>query len=470
MVADGPQEQLRQRRASPRDPVVVSYIALLTVVAGLLAWAGWAWYGAPAVTPFAVLALLGLVGTLIRERELGPHLGVSFTTVILAAAIPLTGPAGAVGVGYLSYAFFRKTRPRTQLFNAAMTGVMGGLGGLVYLLIGGAKGFGTLGAWELLTRVALPLVFAYALMTLVNALLIGGMSAAVGRGDFLPAARRVLRSVSWTYVSHVLVGFLFVVLWGPARLGVFSVVLILAPLFIVQWTLGRDAAERRSHERTVKTFVAALETSEPWSAGHSARVALLCDRIGARLGLGVDEAEALHYAALLHDIGLVAVPPDTDHRSAEMGTDYLAQIIGHPEAGVRMLEDITFLSAALPAIAHHHERLDGRGYPAGLAGGDIPRAARVIAVVDVFDSLTTTRHYREAVTDQEALAVCRERAGAHLDPDVVEALAEVLELHPWRPTLVDESVRSGAVGAPDHDDPMVSDRYAEWSPESEAAR
>lgn len=448
------------------------YVSAICLLALALALVGWQVGRPPPGVAVAVLTGLGILGSSLRERDLGPHVGVSVATVILAAALPLAGPAGAVIVGFLSYlGSVRRQRPRTRLFNAGMTGVVGGVGGLVYYLVGGVvPGEGGLSPLGLLGRVALPLVVGYVVMTLLNCLLIGGMARAVSGARVWDVAARTLRRVGGGYMTHALIAFLFVVLWAPVGVGTFSAVLILGPMFIAQWTLSRDAVERRSHLRTVRTIVAALEEANPYSAGHSARVAELCDRIAPRVGIDSADAEMLHYAALLHDIGLIAAAPRTPRASGPVDVDYLVAITTHPEAGVRMLEGIDFLGGAMLGILHHHERVDGRGYPAGLRGEEIPLFARVIAAADAFDSLTTTRSYRAALDQDKALEVMRARTGTHLDESVVEALDEALTARRWWPTVIEDDVRSAAGDAHDHDDPLVSDLYAEWSPDGEVAR
>lgn len=475
--ASAPYQSARGQGRAPRPSdqtsaavgVYVTAVCLLALALGLV---GLQVGRTPPGVAVAVLTGLGILGSSLRERDLGPHVGVSVATVILAAALPLAGPAGAVIVGFLSYlGSVRSQRLRTRLFNAGMTGVVGGVGGLVYYRVGGlAPGEAALTPLGLLGRIALPLVVGYVVMTLLNCVLIGGMARAVSGARVWDVALRTLRRVGGGYLTHALIAFLFVVLWGPVGVGTFSAVLILGPMFIAQWTLSRDAVERRSHLRTVRTIVAALEEANPYSVGHSARVAELCDRIAPRVGIDSAGNEALHYAALLHDIGLIAAAPRAPRASGPVDVDYLVSITTHPEAGVRMLDGIDFLSGAMLGILHHHERVDGRGYPAGLAGEDIPLFARVIAAADAFDSLTTTRSYRAALDQDQALEVMRARAGTHLDPGVVEALADALASRRWWPTVIEDDVRSVAGDAHDHDDPMVSDLYAEWSPDGEVAR
>ena len=295
------------------------------------------------------------------------------------------------------------------------------------------------------------------------------MSAAVRGTRVVSVARTVLSSLGWAYLSHVVIGFLFVVLWEPVGLGPSAAVFILGPLLVAHWTIGREALARREHQETVTTFVAALEQADPASVGHSARVADLSEALGAELGVRGQEAEELRYAALLHDIGMMVVRPEmpADARSDEV--DYLSALSAHPQAGVNVLGGLDFLEGALPAIAHHHERWDGRGYPSGLTGADIPLAARIVAVADAFDALTAGPDGR-ASTPGEALADLQARAGTHLDPAVVDALRALLGRQgSGTRATVSPGRGSGGRSArrlPDHDHPRVSDSFADWQPEA----
>lgn len=419
-----------------------------------------------------LLSLLGATGAALRERELTPGMGVSFATVVFAAAIALAGPAGAVVVGFASYlADFHRQPLRVRLFNAGMSGCLGGTGALVYLLADGVTPVPVAAQpSDILVHLAVPLVLGYLVMTLANAVLLGIMFRLVRGGSVAAGAMQTLRQIRIGYLVQVLLGLLLVILWEPAGVGPASAVLILGPLLLAQWTLSRDADERRIHARTVSTLMGALELANPYSVGHSSRVADLCDRMAPGLGISGDDAETLHYAALLHDLGLMATAPRLPRGSGSVDITYLAAVVEHPEAGVRMLQDIDFLAPALPGILHHHERMDGRGYPAGITDAEIPLFARVIAVADAFDSLTTTRSYRPALTPRQGLDVLWSRVGTHLDPAVVRSLEEVLQQVPWVPTVIADAVLKSTGDVYDHDDPEVSDQHASWQPDSEGSR
>ncbi|MGB5937497.1 MAG: HD domain-containing phosphohydrolase, partial [Ornithinimicrobium sp.] len=396
---------------------------------------------------------------------------VSFTIVVLAVAMVLTGLGSAVLIGYLScMADFRDRRITPRLFNAAMAGCVAAGGSWTYQWAHGQRPILTdITPGEILLLVALPLLAACLVSIAINAILLAGMTRLTQGKALLRGVLGVMGSLGPFYVMNVLIALLFVVLWEPVGLGPFSAVLIIVPVLLTHWSLIRNARERRSHSRTVSTLMAALEVATPYSSGHSSRVAELADRMAPHLGIAGDSAGSLHFAALLHDLGMVSIAPRVPRHTTVDDVSYLAAVQEHPEEGVQMLTNIDFLAPAIPGILHHHERFDGLGYPAGLAGEDIPLFARIIAVADAFDSLTTSRSYRVELGAEEALRQLWDRAGTHLDPSIVLALVHALAEEPWESTRISGVVMATAEDVNDHDDPVVSDAYATWQPESEEA-
>jgi putative nucleotidyltransferase with HDIG domain len=170
----------------------------------------------------------------------------------------------------------------------------------------------------------------------------------------------------------------------------------------------------------------ALEAKDPYTRGHSERVGLVAGRIALRLGLPPADAQAVGQAGLLHDIGKIGVPEAVLRKPGPLAAEEWAQMRRHPLIGAQIVAPFEFFAASSLAIRHHHERLDGSGYPDGLAGSRISRPARIVAVADVYDALTSNRAYRPALEPEHALAVMRQEAGRTLDGEVVEALATVL--------------------------------------------
>ncbi len=176
----------------------------------------------------------------------------------------------------------------------------------------------------------------------------------------------------------------------------------------------------------VKSFVQAIEAKDKYTRGHSERVSHYVMRVAARLNLNEEQRKDLNWASVLHDIGKIGIPEAILNKPRSLTDEEYSIIKAHPEKGYNILHPLEQLSASLPGILHHHERYDGLGYPHGLKGEDIPLAARIIAVVDTFDAITSDRAYRAGKTVKEALAIIEKVAGSQLTPDLVEVFKEVL--------------------------------------------
>ncbi len=170
----------------------------------------------------------------------------------------------------------------------------------------------------------------------------------------------------------------------------------------------------------------ALEASDPYTAEHTQVVAELCEGVGRRLGLSRAKLRALRHAALLHDVGKIAVPQEILNKPGKLTMEEFEQVKRHSIVGPRMLERVPQLRASLPLIRSAHERWDGHGYPDGLGGDEIPLGARIIAACDAFHAMTSDRPYRDALPHAHAVAELRCCAGTQFDPDAVAALLDLL--------------------------------------------
>jgi HD-GYP domain-containing protein (c-di-GMP phosphodiesterase class II) len=170
----------------------------------------------------------------------------------------------------------------------------------------------------------------------------------------------------------------------------------------------------------------ALEAKDPYTRGHSERVGTLSRRLGTVLALAPQEIEIVAQAGLLHDIGKIGVPEAILSKAGRLDADELAHMRRHPVIGADIVAPLEFLADAAPLIRHHHERQDGGGYPDGLCGTAIPIGARIIAVADVFDALTSDRPYRTAWRLETALAHLIEEAEHRLDARAVAALVTLM--------------------------------------------
>lgn len=176
---------------------------------------------------------------------------------------------------------------------------------------------------------------------------------------------------------------------------------------------------------TLNALARTVDAKSPWTAGHSQRVTVMALRIARELGLPAADLEIIERGGLLHDIGKIAVPSAILNKPGRLTDEEYAVMKEHPRTGARILEPIAEYHRFIPVVEQHHERWDGKGYPDGLAGEDIHLCARVLAVADVFDALTSDRPYRVAMTLDAADDIIRGGSGSHFDPRMVEAYLAV---------------------------------------------
>lgn len=199
-----------------------------------------------------------------------------------------------------------------------------------------------------------------------------------------------------------------------------------------QASIGIDKARRQRiiDDMTFDIVLAlaeAIESRATYTGGHVARVVQYAENITKALHLSEGEARAIRYGAALHDIGMVGVPDNIIMKPGDLTEQEQAQIRMHPTIGGQLCERAGFLAPLVPIICHHHERFDGRGYPNALYGEDIPLGARIVAVADAYDAMTTARPYRPALSPAEAAQGLRHEARRQLDPQIVEALLRAID-------------------------------------------
>jgi len=191
--------------------------------------------------------------------------------------------------------------------------------------------------------------------------------------------------------------------------------------------LSRSEAELKElFESFVRTMVSTLDAKSRWTKGHSERVAGYAEQLARETGLGDKETADLRLAALLHDIGKIGLRDSVLDKVSGLSDEEFEEVKGHAALGAEILEDIKQLRNLTPAIRHHHEQLDGSGYPDGIKGREIGLYADIIHIADAFDSMTADRPYRDAQGQEYALSELKRLAGSHFDPDLVTAFLRVL--------------------------------------------
>ncbi|MGE5753553.1 MAG: HD-GYP domain-containing protein [Deltaproteobacteria bacterium] len=177
--------------------------------------------------------------------------------------------------------------------------------------------------------------------------------------------------------------------------------------------------------RSIDALIKALEAKDFYTRGHSQRVTMYSVAIGKAMGLHLEQIELLRQAAVLHDLGKIGVREAILNKPGRLTPDEFQEITLHPVVSTRILQPIPFFRPLLPAILHHHERFDGKGYPDGIGGLDIPLESRIMSIADTFDAMTSTRAYRKALSLDEANQEIRRCSGTQFDPEIVPVFLEV---------------------------------------------
>ncbi|HUV85784.1 MAG TPA: HD domain-containing phosphohydrolase [bacterium] len=184
---------------------------------------------------------------------------------------------------------------------------------------------------------------------------------------------------------------------------------------------------KKNYGGLVRALISAIEAKDKYTRGHTERVTLYASALADEIGLKEDRRQDLLFGAVLHDVGYLGVPEEVLRMPNGITEEQLAELRRHPLIGADILRGIPLLRNALDGVRYHHEHYDGSGYPDGLAGEDIPLIARVIAVADSFDAMTTGRRYREAKSKEEAAREITAARGAQFDPAIADAFVRLLE-------------------------------------------
>lgn len=177
---------------------------------------------------------------------------------------------------------------------------------------------------------------------------------------------------------------------------------------------------KNTTKEIVQSLAEAIEAKDPYTKGHCARVTMLSLRIGKEIGLTEDQLEALEYGAILHDIGKIGVRGEVLNKNGKLTIEEYDHVKTHSEMGSKIIGGVHFLSDAVKIVRQHHERIDGKGYPDHLKGLQIDIKAQIATIADVYDALTSSRPYRDAISDKMAIKIILEGKGAQFNPELLD--------------------------------------------------
>ena len=301
-------------------------------------------------------------------------------------------------------------------------------------------------------RVAQPLVAAATTYFVVNTLTIATAIAFSTRQSIVDVWNE---NFLWSAPSYFVgAGVAAVAAWMVVGLDAHwgLAVLVIAPLYLTYRTykvyLGRIEDEQRHvremadlHLATIEALALAIDAKDQTSQSHIRRVQLYAAEVAKALGMSENDIQGVKTAALLHDIGKLAVPEHILSKPGPLTPEEFQKIRAHPKVGADIVSSVPFPYPVAPLILSHHERWDGKGYPAGLRGEEIPLGARILSVVDYFDALMAERPYHKAMGFEAAIGLLQQEAGRGLDPTVVDKFIELLPALQAEATRLEQAMR-----------------------------
>ncbi|PAB57873.1 HD-GYP domain-containing protein [Anaeromicrobium sediminis] len=206
--------------------------------------------------------------------------------------------------------------------------------------------------------------------------------------------------------------------------GMFGVILFFGPLLLARHSFQLYINMKHMYMETIKSLSNAMEAKDEYTNGHSYRVADYATSIAKCMGLNSSKVEKIRIAAILHDIGKIGIPDNILNKCGKLDYEEYIEIQKHPFIGCKILSEVDSLAEVARIVKHHHERYDGKGYPDGIGGDEIPIESYILAVADAFDAMTSDRPYRKAMDKLKALSIVEEESGTQFHPKVVEAFVK----------------------------------------------
>ena len=318
---------------------------------------------------------------------------------------------------------------RSVSFNTSQQIVYIFLAALVYTWAGGHPLFerssgatGILGYQSIIGY--LPIALAYIVASIANTSLVAGIIRLTQGVPFFYQLKFNLQHLHIQLLSLGVLGILIAVIYAQ---NPWNLILLLIPLVLVHISLRDYTKLRVEAKNTFEQMIHALSERDPYTFEHSEEVAQLSAEIAREMRLPPDQVETIQSAALIHDIGKIGIPDRILRKPGPLDDEEWEIMRRHPVIGAELIKGMEIYGDGVQIVRHEHEHWDGQGYPDGLAGEDIPIGARIVAVADSYNALTTDRPYRKAYPPAKAFQIIREESGTHLDPQAVEAFFHLVE-------------------------------------------
>jgi len=396
------------------------------------------------VTALAIALFIYLIPSLPPLSNIWPVLVFFLAISVFAEFIPVDLPVGGViSIGFpidfvlilvygpalamlitalgalIGEAIERKRSWYKIMFNTSQFALTAGIAGLAYQYTGGIIGF------QNFFKFIVPAALCAFIYCLINLILVTMVISFDQGSRFTAVWRTNFQEILPTYLAEAPLGFLMAIVY--VEVGIFGILLFFLPLLLARRSFELYTKMRKMYLETIRALAAAIDAKDPYTQGHSERVAKIAVALAQELDLSNKEIENIEYTALLHDIGKIGIDDRILGKSSKLSNEEFEKIKEHPIVGAKIIEPVDFLKNSYKAIYHHHEKYNGKGYPDGLKEKDIPLLARIIAVADAYDAMGSDRPYRKKLSKDKILKELKDQTGKQFDPEIVKALISVLD-------------------------------------------
>lgn len=352
--------------------------------------------------------------------------GVSVGSAINLAAILVGGPLLGTTSSFLGllfrcpkvsghgYRHLFNTPYYITIFNISQSVIVTSAMGIIYIGTGGRTG------GFFLPQTILIVVFG----TIFNTIIISGLMSILNKQRFI---KIWVSNIKGTFASSLAVGSIGIIIaLAYIGYGYGAVILFFGPLLLARYSFKLYMETRNLYFSTIQAFNSAMEAKDPYTSGHASRVEKYAVELAEAYGLSYEKIQNIKNAAILHDIGKIGINDNILNKATKLTQIEYEEIMKHPCIGAEIINKVDFLKKISGVIKYHHERYDGKGYPDGISGEDIPLEACILAIADSYDAMTSDRPYRKALSEEEALQEIMNNAGSQFHPSLAEKFAEML--------------------------------------------
>jgi putative nucleotidyltransferase with HDIG domain len=301
-----------------------------------------------------------------------------------------------------------------SVFNVSQSIIVTSLMSLIYIIIGGQ-----IGSFSLIPTVIILLVGV-----VLNTSLISGFLSISASTHFI---NTWIGNIRGTFPSSVAVGTMGIIIaLAFIGYGYGAVILFFGPLLLARYSFKLYIEMRNLYLSTIQALNKTVEAKDPYTSGHANRVEKFAVELAEAYHLPFESVQNIKTASILHDIGKIGINDSILNKATRLSQEEFHEIMRHPSIGADIISKVDFLKDITTIVKHHHERFDGKGYPDGLHGDEIPIEAAILTIADSYDAMTSDRPYRKALTQEEAFEELKRNAGTQFHPQLVETFISIM--------------------------------------------